>query len=132
VENLERGKNMEIITMIGLVAAALSTISLLPQLIRVWRTKSGKDISTLMCGIMCTSVVLWLAYGVLVTNMPLVSSNSVVFVQTIAILMLKTKYGYQPGTGKISTLASRIRLRVGKDSGWQQEREGNKELPFLL
>jgi MtN3 and saliva related transmembrane protein len=123
---------MEIITMIGLVAAALSTVSLLPQLIRVWKTKSGKDISTGMCGIMCTSVVLWLAYGVLVANMPLVSSNSVVFVQTIAILTLKTKYGYQPGIGRLSTLASKIRLRSGKDSSWEQEGEGNNELPFLL
>ncbi|MGD6851083.1 MAG: SemiSWEET family sugar transporter [Candidatus Bathyarchaeia archaeon] len=123
---------MELITMIGLVAAALSTISLLPQLIRVWKTKSGKDISTVMCGIMCTSVVLWLTYGVLGANMPLVSSNSVVFLQTIAIMTLKTKYGYQPNNGRLSTIASKIRLRAGKDHSWEQEGEGRNELPFLL
>jgi MtN3 and saliva related transmembrane protein len=119
---------MEIITMIGLVAAALSTVSLLPQIIRVWKTKSGKDISSIMCGIMCTSVVMWLTYGALGANMPLISSNSVVLVQTVAIMALKTKYGYQPGTGnRLSLLASKIGVRAGKKSG-----EADAGIPFLL
>jgi MtN3 and saliva related transmembrane protein len=123
---------MEIITMIGLVAAVLSTISLLPQLIRVWRTKSVKDLSTVMCGIMCTSVVLWFMYGVLATDVPLMASNAVVFVQTAAILTLKTKYSSHPGSGRPSLLSAfKLKLQAAKDSVGKQK-ESNPGLPFLL
>ena len=37
---------MDAITIIGLIAALFTTVSLLPQLIKVYKTKSTKDIST--------------------------------------------------------------------------------------
>jgi len=121
---------MEIIAMIGLGAAALSTISLLPQLIRVWKTKSVKDISTAMCGIMFTSVALWLAYGVLAGDVPIIAANSVVVVQSAAILGLKAKY--QPGDGMFSGISSRLRLHANRDNTIEQEVEANAGIPFLL
>ena len=123
---------MDIISMIGIVAAALSTISLLPQLIRVWKTKSVKDLSTVMCGIMCTSVVLWLTYGFLAADGPLMASNSIVFAQTVAILGFKAKYGYQGGVGKLSTITSKFKPKVIKDRVGEQESEANAELSFYL
>jgi MtN3 and saliva related transmembrane protein len=83
---------MEIITTVGLFAAMLSTIALLPQVIRVWKTKSVKDISTGMFMIMTTSQVTWLTYGILAGETPIIASNSVVLIQTMAILRFKTKY----------------------------------------
>ncbi|MCW4001189.1 MAG: SemiSWEET transporter [Candidatus Bathyarchaeota archaeon] len=123
---------MDIISMIGLVAAALSTISLLPQLIRVWKTKSVKDLSTAMCSIMCTSVVLWLTYGLLAADTPLMASNSVVLAQTVAILGLKAKYGFQPAQGsKFTKLATKLRLQKPKDENVDQQ-GASTELQFLL
>jgi MtN3 and saliva related transmembrane protein len=87
-----RGEDMEIITTLGLVAALISTIALLPQVIRVWKTKSVKDISMGMFMMMTTSQVMWLTYGILSGETPIVASNSVVLIQTMTLLRFKTKY----------------------------------------
>ncbi len=83
---------MEFIAVVGIAAAVLSTVALLPQVIRVWKTKSVKDISVGMFMIMATTQVMWLVYGSSVGQMPIVASNSVVLVQTMTMLGFKTKY----------------------------------------
>jgi MtN3 and saliva related transmembrane protein len=55
---------MDTITIIGLIAAAFTTITLLPQLIKIWKTKSTKDISIGMFMFYCGGVLLWFVYGV--------------------------------------------------------------------
>jgi MtN3 and saliva related transmembrane protein len=118
---------MDIIAMIGLGAAALSTVSLLPQLARVWKTKSVKDISAGYCGVMFTSVALWLTYGVLSADMPVIAANSVVVVQSAAILVFKIKY--QPSSGMQPGLASKFRLGT---SGSSMQPESDTGIPFYL
>jgi len=119
---------MDIIAMIGLGAAALSTVSLLPQLFRVWKTKSVKDISAGYCGVMFTSVALWLLYGVLSADMPVIAANSVVVVQSAAILMFKAKY--QPGAGMFSGIAAKLRLIAGRNTSLEAETDTG--IPFYL
>jgi uncharacterized protein with PQ loop repeat len=59
------GKSMiDTITIIGLIAAAFTTLALFPQLFKVWKTKSTKDISTEMFILYCGGVLLWFIYGV--------------------------------------------------------------------
>ncbi len=84
---------MDIITIIGLVAAAFTTIALLPQLVKVWKTKSTKDISTGMFTLYCGGVFLWFVYGVYINDLPIILANSLAFVQALAILIFKAKYG---------------------------------------
>jgi MtN3 and saliva related transmembrane protein len=83
---------MEYTTIIGLFAAVLTTIALLPQLMRVWRTKSAKDISVGMFTLQCSSVSLWAIYGVFMSDLSIIAANSLVFVQAATMLFLKTKY----------------------------------------
>jgi MtN3 and saliva related transmembrane protein len=83
---------IEIITIIGLIAAAFTTVALFPQLIKVWKTKSTKDISTGMFALYCSGVFLWFIYGVYIVNMPIMIANSLAFIQAILILTLKAKY----------------------------------------
>lgn len=82
----------DIITIIGLVAAAFTTIALLPQLIKVCKTKSTKDISAGMFTFYCSGVFLWFVYGLYIGNLPLILANSLAFVQAVAILVFKGKY----------------------------------------
>ena len=82
----------DIISIIGLSAAFLTTISLCPQIIRVWKTKSAEDISVGMFSIMCGSVSMWLLYGLLMNSLPIIASNSLVFAQAITILTFKIKF----------------------------------------
>jgi MtN3 and saliva related transmembrane protein len=83
---------MDAITGIGLIAALLTTVSLLPQLIKVYKTKSTKDISTGMFSLFCAGVFLWFIYGVLVNDFPIIIANSLAFVQAVMILFFKVKY----------------------------------------
>ena len=80
------------ITIIGLVAATFTTIALLPQLIKVWKTKSTKDISTGMFMLYCGGVFLWFIYGVYLQDLPIILANSLAFVQGLVILVFKAKY----------------------------------------
>jgi len=84
---------MNYITVIGLIAATLTTISFLPQAIKSWKTRSAKDLSLGMFATFCTGVLLWLIYGLLNRDVPIILSNAVTFVLALAILILKIKHG---------------------------------------
>lgn len=83
---------MDYVTMIGLLAAALTTGALFPQLLRVWKTKSTKDISTGMFALTSAGFLVWLVYGMFVDNFPIIIANSLAFIQSMAILFFKIKY----------------------------------------
>jgi len=83
---------MDTITIIGLIAAAFTTIALFPQLLKVWKTKSTKDISTGMFALYCGGVFLWFVYGVYLNDLPIMIANSLAFIQALIILILKAKY----------------------------------------
>ena len=83
---------MEIANWIGFVAGTLTTIAFLPQLERTWRTKSADDMSLAMLLTFTTGVFLWLLYGLYLMAWPIIVTNAVTFVLTLAILVLKLKY----------------------------------------
>jgi MtN3 and saliva related transmembrane protein len=80
------------ITIIGLMAALFTTVALVPQLMKVWKTKSTKDISTGMFTLYCGGVFLWFVYGAYIGDLPIILANSIAFVQALAILVFKLKY----------------------------------------
>jgi MtN3 and saliva related transmembrane protein len=83
---------MDIIIILGLVGATLTTLSLLPQLIKVWRTRSTRDISTGMIALFGTAFLVWLIYGILIKDLPLMIANSFALVQATIILIFKIIY----------------------------------------
>jgi MtN3 and saliva related transmembrane protein len=83
---------MNAITIIGLIAALFTTVSLLPQLIKVYKTKSSKDISTGMFTLFGSGVLLWFVYGVFVNDLPIMVAKSLAFIQAAVILFFKAKY----------------------------------------
>ena len=84
---------MDFITLLGLVAGTLTTIAFLPQLLKVWRNKSAKDISLLWLTTFSLGILLWLIYGVLVQALPIILSNGITLGLTLVILLFKLKYG---------------------------------------
>ncbi|MBU0533555.1 MAG: SemiSWEET transporter [Candidatus Omnitrophica bacterium] len=78
---------------IGLMAAVLSTVSFLPQAIQIFKTKHTKDISLVTFIILSFGIFLWLIYGILIMQTPVILANSVTLVLVIAILVMKIKYG---------------------------------------
>jgi MtN3 and saliva related transmembrane protein len=77
---------------IGLVAGLLTTAAFIPQVSKIYRTKSGRDISARMFFIFSAGIVLWLIYGVLLQSVPLIVSNAVTLLLSLTIIALKIRY----------------------------------------
>ncbi len=81
------------IAIIGLIAGTCTTISLLPQLNKTIKTKETKDISISMYIVLATGIFLWMIYGILIKDLPVILANSISFVLATIVLILKIKYG---------------------------------------
>lgn len=76
----------------GIAAGTLTTISFLPQLIKVYRSKHTHDISLMMFLAFSIGVLLWLIYGIMKHDTPVIIANSVTLILALMILGLKIKY----------------------------------------
>ncbi|AJD51594.1 MtN3 and saliva related transmembrane protein [Thalassospira sp. MBR-102] len=80
-------------TALGLLAGSLTTIAFLPQVIRTWRTRSTADISLVMFLILCTGIALWLVYGLVRGDWPVIIANGFTLVLASTILFFKLRHG---------------------------------------
>lgn len=83
---------MEYITILGLIAATCTTISFLPQAIKTIKTKHTKDLSLGMYFVLTAGIFLWLIYGILLKNLPMILANGISFIFTATILFLIIKH----------------------------------------
>ncbi len=83
---------MEFFTIIGLAAGFCTTAAFLPQAVKTWKTKSAKDLSLGMYSIFCTGVVLWLIYGILIQDLPIILTNIVTLTLALSILYFKLTF----------------------------------------
>lgn len=74
---------------LGLIAGSLTTIAFVPQLIKVWKSKSAQDISYVMFIMFIAGIVLWEVYGWGIHSMPVILFNVITFMLGLAILILK-------------------------------------------
>lgn len=81
------------VTLLGLLAGALTTISFIPQVMQTLKTKNTKGISLPMYMIFVSGIMLWLIYGLLIQEPPVYIANAITFVLSLSILMMKIKYG---------------------------------------
>jgi MtN3 and saliva related transmembrane protein len=81
------------IKLLGFAAATCTTLAYAPQFIKVVRTRSTHDISLTMLLVMVLGLLLWLLYGLLAGDAPLVAANAVTIVLAGGILFMKLKYG---------------------------------------
>jgi MtN3 and saliva related transmembrane protein len=77
---------------VGLVASVLLSISVVPQVVKSWRTKQVEDISLMMILLFLLGFAMWVAYGLLVKETPIVLLNAVSLVSMAATLALKLRY----------------------------------------
>lgn len=79
-------------TWIGIAAAILTTATFDPQAIQAWLTRSTRDVSLPMLLMMVCGIVLWLVYGLLIGNLPLILANAVTLVLAGSILAAKIRF----------------------------------------
>ena len=80
------------VNVIGLAAATCTTISFVPQLVRVWRLRSAREISLIMFSVFSLGVFLWLLYGIFIHALPIILANAITLVLSLAILALKLRF----------------------------------------
>lgn len=83
---------MNFVTLLGLFAAILTTISFLPQMLKIWRSKSAKDVSFIMLITFMSGLFLWLIYGIILGTWPIILANGVTLGFNFIILWLKIRY----------------------------------------
>ena len=84
---------MEWITVFGVIAAILVNVAFLPQIIKSWKTKKTEDISLLMYLLYSMGVLMWLIYGIIIKNVPIIISDSIGIFFVLSVLYLKIKHG---------------------------------------
>jgi MtN3 and saliva related transmembrane protein len=98
---------MDITDLLGYAAGTLTTISLLPQVWRTFRSKDVSGISLRMYFIFTAGVAIWLAYGIVLQEQPMILANSVSLVLACMVLAMKLRYGRR---GKKAEADGRDRL----------------------
>lgn len=84
---------MKLVEFFGYLAAFLTTISFIPQVVQVWRSKHTKDISLGMYSIFTLGIVVWLIYGILLNAWPIIIANTITIFLAGSVLAMKLKYG---------------------------------------
>lgn len=83
---------MELVTIIGYSAGAVTALTFLPQVIKTWKERSAKDVSMLMFIIAAVNEVLWIAYGLLKDDWVIIVTNVIMLVMSTAMIYLKLRY----------------------------------------
>jgi MtN3 and saliva related transmembrane protein len=84
---------MSTITLLGFVAAAFTTASFVPQVVRSWRTRDTRGISLGMYAVFTSGIALWLVYGMALGDWPIIAANGVTLALCLAVLALKLRHG---------------------------------------
>lgn len=77
---------------IGIVAGICTSISLLPQLIKIIREKNARDLSITYLVILLVGLMLWIWYGIRQEDMPIIATNAFATLLNVAILAVGIKY----------------------------------------
>jgi MtN3 and saliva related transmembrane protein len=83
---------MDYITIIGLIAAAFTASSFFPQIVKAFRTKLTRDISLTYTILLSSGSLLWLVYGILDKNLPIIVANFIASIQALMLIILKVTY----------------------------------------
>jgi MtN3 and saliva related transmembrane protein len=84
---------MELSTVIGMIAGALTTLAYIPQVVKTWRSKSTKDISVGTFVSLCLGLLMWVFYGFSIHSLPVIVANIVSLALVFIVLIFKIRYG---------------------------------------
>ena len=78
---------------IGLAAGFFTTVSFVPQIRKIWKSRSAEDVSRRMFLAIAFGVSLWLVYGILLHQWPIIIWNALSLLFALSILVLKHRFG---------------------------------------
>ena len=77
---------------LGYLAGFLTVVSFLPQVLRTWKTRRTKDLSMGMFGLIIAASVLWIVYGAITSDWPVILTNSGMIALNGALAVAKVRY----------------------------------------
>lgn len=83
---------MDWTSVLGLVAGICTTAAVVPQLLKAWKTKEVDDVSPGMFFVLITGLALWVVYGVIKNDFPIIATNGTAFVLNGLMLYLIFRY----------------------------------------
>ncbi len=83
----------QLATFIGLAAGFCTTIAFVPQSYKIYKTKHTKDLSLVMYIILNIGILLWLIYGIIIKDSPLITANGISQIFAVYILGMKIRHG---------------------------------------
>lgn len=83
---------MNFTQLIGLTAGTLTTLAFLPQVIKTWKSKSARDLSIVMFSVFCLGTVLWLIYGIIIQQLPIILANAVTLALAGLLIYFKLRF----------------------------------------
>lgn len=84
--------SLELEEIFGYSAAVISSVSFLPQLIKLWKTKSGHDLSMITLIFLLLNAVLWFIYGLMKDAQPLWITNLLMIIMIGLMIIMKIIY----------------------------------------
>ncbi|MBN3039936.1 MAG: SemiSWEET transporter [Candidatus Omnitrophica bacterium] len=78
--------------LIGTLAGVLCTLSFLPQVLKVFKTKKVEDLSLVTFVLFALGVFLWLVYGLIIKELPIILANIATLILVLLIVLMKLKY----------------------------------------
>ncbi len=79
-------------TIVGFVAGVITSVAAIPQVIKTVRTRHAEDISIWQPLLLAIGVALWMIYGILIDDLPLILANIIPLVCNAALCALKLHY----------------------------------------
>jgi len=79
-------------TLIGLIAGLLTSVAALPQVIKTWRSRHARDLSIWQPLLLSVGVALWLIYGMLIGDTPLILANITPLVCNLLLTAMKIRF----------------------------------------
>lgn len=77
---------------LGLTAGACTTAAVVPQILKAWKTKEVEDVSPGMFFVLTTGLCLWVIYGIIEKDIPIIATNGISFVLNSFMIFLIYRY----------------------------------------
>jgi len=84
---------MDPIFLVGILAACLTTIAFVPQVMKAYASRRTKDLSLVMFLLFSAGLLLWIFYGIALRSVPVIAANTVTLCLSLYLIFLKIKYG---------------------------------------
>ena len=80
-----------LVEVVGLVGATFTTLAFVPQVVKIWKNRSSNGVSLLMYVCMLVGIIIWLAYGILINSIAVITANILSGILQVVIIFLTLK-----------------------------------------